>query len=293
MSLPKQAHFAKCCNKTNSGTLSELSIKTESKQLKNRSLKSAISRFSIAYFFMVLFTGGIFQNVHAQCGPNSNGNRNPGGSIGAGTGNLVVIGTNTREGQWARINGISNGNSYLFTISSATSIITVRENSRTGTVVGYGTGSVIIAATSNNDLYVHWNTASCGASATNRTTTVQALPAITSLGSTSGCMGETITINGANLTGATASNVQIGGTAVASIVSNTATQIVATIGTGTTGLVTVDNGAGIATSTSSFTVNALPNDVLSICGFNQHLLRLIYQYCSYWLSVWCKLPVKK
>ena len=141
MSLPKPAHFAKCCNKTNSGTLSELSIKTESKQLKNRSVKSAISRFSIAYFFMVLFAGGIFQNVHAQCTANANSARNPSGSVNAGTGNLVTIETNIREGQWSRISGINNGDSYNFTISQSNDIITVRIGSRTGPVLGFGVGT--------------------------------------------------------------------------------------------------------------------------------------------------------
>jgi hypothetical protein len=83
------------------------------------------------------------------------------------------------------------------------------------------------------------------------------VPTITSLGSTSGCAGTSITINGTNLAGATAANVKIGGTAVTSITSNTATQIVAVIGTGTTGTVTVTNASGTATG-SSFTVNTAP-----------------------------------
>jgi PKD repeat protein len=84
------------------------------------------------------------------------------------------------------------------------------------------------------------------------------IPTITSLGSTSSCPGTNITINGTNLTGATAADVKIGGTAVTAIVSNNGTQIEATIGSGTTGNVTVTTGGGTATSSATFTVNALP-----------------------------------
>ena len=103
------------------------------------------------------------------------------------------------------------------------------------------------------------------------TVIASAIPTITSLGSSSGCVGTSITINGTNLTGATAANVKIGGTAVTSITTNTATQIVAVIGSGTTGNVTVTIGANTATSPSSFTVNQLPSvgvNSPSICSGN-------------------------
>ena len=83
-------------------------------------------------------------------------------------------------------------------------------------------------------------------------------PTITSLGSSSGCAGTVITINGTNFAGIIAANVKIGGTSVANILTNTGTQITATIGAGTTGLVTVQNAAGTATSAGNFTVNAAP-----------------------------------
>jgi len=84
-------------------------------------------------------------------------------------------------------------------------------------------------------------------------------PSISGLGSASGCVGTSITINGTNLTGATAANVKIGGTPVSSITSNSGTQIVAVIGAGTTGFVTVLTAGGTATSSPAvFTVNAAP-----------------------------------
>ena len=83
-------------------------------------------------------------------------------------------------------------------------------------------------------------------------------PVISSLGSTSGCPGTSITINGTNLSGATASGVTIGGTAVSSITSNSGSVLVAIIGSGTTGTVSVTTGSGSATSASTFTVNTPP-----------------------------------
>ncbi|MBA3830262.1 MAG: DUF2341 domain-containing protein, partial [Taibaiella sp.] len=95
--------------------------------------------------------------------------------------------------------------------------------------------------------------------ATDPTTTVGAqvvnAPALTSLGSASGCAGSSITINGTNLSGATAANVQVGGTPVSSITSNSGTQIIAVLGSGTTGFVTVTTAGGTASSSpTSFTV---------------------------------------
>ncbi|TDE45908.1 T9SS type A sorting domain-containing protein [Flavobacterium rhamnosiphilum] len=91
-------------------------------------------------------------------------------------------------------------------------------------------------------------------------------PTITSLDATSGCLGSSITITGTNFTGATAANVKIGGTAVTSITSNSGTVIVAIIGTGTTGTVSVTTADGTATSTQSFTVNDKPTQPSSITG---------------------------
>lgn len=82
-------------------------------------------------------------------------------------------------------------------------------------------------------------------------------PTITSYTPSSGCgLSTSITINGTNLS--SASSVTIGGTAVSSITSNTATQIVAVIGSGTTGTVSVTTAGGTANGAGTFTVNAAP-----------------------------------
>jgi hypothetical protein len=84
-------------------------------------------------------------------------------------------------------------------------------------------------------------------------------PTITNLlTDSSGCVGSNITITGTNLSGATAADVKIGGTAVSSITSNNGSTIVAVIGAGTTGTVSVTTAGGTATSVGTFTVNPNP-----------------------------------
>lgn len=84
------------------------------------------------------------------------------------------------------------------------------------------------------------------------------VPNISSFTPATGCAGSgTVTITGTSFTGATA--VSIGGTAVNSFTVNSATQITATIGSGTTGTIQVTNPVGTANSSGSFTVNAAPN----------------------------------
>jgi hypothetical protein len=80
-----------------------------------------------------------------------------------------------------------------------------------------------------------------------------AVPTITSLGASSGCVGSSLVITGTNLTGATSAT--IGGTA-ATITGNTETTVTVTVGSGTTGTVAVTTPGGTATSAATFTVNA-------------------------------------
>lgn len=83
-------------------------------------------------------------------------------------------------------------------------------------------------------------------------------PKITSFSPTSVCASsnQTVTITGKYFTGA--SSVLIGGTAAASFIVNSDTQITATIGAGTTGVISVTTTNGTATSTSALTVKQKP-----------------------------------
>lgn len=80
-------------------------------------------------------------------------------------------------------------------------------------------------------------------------------PSITSLGSSSGCEGTSLTINGSFLAGATA--VAIGGSP-AIVTATTATSLTVTVGSGTTGTVSVTTPGGTAVSSASFTVFPSP-----------------------------------
>ena len=87
------------------------------------------------------------------------------------------------------------------------------------------------------------------------------LPSITGFSPTSGVVGTSVVITGANFTGATV--VRFGGVAATSFTVNTATQITATVPVGAvTGQIAVTTGAGTATSAGTFTVTAggPPND---------------------------------
>ena len=225
-------------------------------QQNTASLRCKGNWHCISLILLMTILLGFSQIAMGQCNtPNTN--QWPTNAVNAGTGASVQISNQIYEGDYSVITGIINGAQYRFTISQSSDIITVRVGSSNGTILGYGTGAVIVTASAANDLYVHWNTSTCGTNNNNRTGTVQAIPLITGLGSSSGCRGGSITITGNNFSGVTAANVKIGGTSVSSITSVTATQIVAVIANGTTtGTVSVANAAGSSTSASSFTIIA-------------------------------------
>ena len=84
------------------------------------------------------------------------------------------------------------------------------------------------------------------------------IPVITSFTPASGCAGlATVTITGTGFAGATA--VAIGGTPVGAFTVNSPTEIVATVGNGTTGTVSVTTRGGVAISSGTFTVNPVPS----------------------------------
>jgi Metallo-peptidase family M12B Reprolysin-like/Cadherin domain/IPT/TIG domain len=92
---------------------------------------------------------------------------------------------------------------------------------------------------------------------TNFTITLSGGPIITSFTPTSGPIGTVVTITGSNFTGSTA--VAFNGTAASGFTVNSATQITATVAAGTsTGFITVTNGVGTGTSSTTFVVPQVP-----------------------------------
>jgi uncharacterized delta-60 repeat protein len=129
-----------------------------------------------------------------------------------------------------------------------------------GLGVGVGTNKFVYcsALQANGQIIIGGNFTSYNATGRNRLARIfgggGAPPTITSFTPSSGCASSTsVVITGTNFTGATA--VSIGGTAVASFTVNSATQITATVGSGTTGLIVVTTPDGTGTSGSTFTVN--------------------------------------
>ncbi len=172
--------------------------------------------------------------------------------------------------------GASGTNAYYFKASTGQTwnATTITIYNWTGTVGVSGTGPKIYVGSDATGLSatqlakITFNGYSPGAIMLSTGEVVPApVPTITSLGATSGCVGSSLTINGTNLTGATAANVKIGGTAVSSITSNTGTAMVVVVGTGTTGTVAVTTAGGTATSASTYTVNSLPaiSGTVSVC----------------------------
>lgn len=83
------------------------------------------------------------------------------------------------------------------------------------------------------------------------------VPTLTSFTPSSGCSNTgTVVITGTDFSGAT--SVTIGGTAVASYVINSNTQITAVVANGTTGVISVTTPTGSVASTGTFTVNPSP-----------------------------------
>ncbi|WP_304199864.1 T9SS sorting signal type C domain-containing protein [Flavobacterium alvei] len=157
---------------------------------------------------------------------------------------------------WAIDNVTISGNKTIdYTYSwSATPSGTAGLPSGAGTA-STSNNSIVASPTANTAYTVTATNPVSGCTGTSVVNVSILAPTITSISSSSGCVGSTITINGTNLSGAMAANVRIGGTAVASITSNTSTQIVAVVGNGTTGVVTVTISGNTATSALSFTVN--------------------------------------
>ena len=89
-------------------------------------------------------------------------------------------------------------------------------------------------------------------------------PSITSFTPTQGGTDIAVTITGTVFTDATI--VQFGGTDAASFVEDSATQITAVVGSGSTGVVTVTTGGGTGTSSQTFTFTSTSIPTLNEWG---------------------------
>jgi hypothetical protein len=144
---------------------------------------------------------------------------------------VTINGTNLTGATWVKFNGV------MATITSNTA-------TQIGTEVPTGATTGPITAKTPS------GTATSPMSFT--VTTAAVAPTISSFSPSSGPVGTSVTINGTNLTGATW--VKFNGV-MATITSNTATQIGTKVPTGaTTGPITAKTAGGTATSATNFTV---------------------------------------
>jgi hypothetical protein len=155
------------------------------------------------------------------------------GLVGA---TVTITGQNLTNATTLTFNGVGVSS---FTIVSATEITTtVPAGATTGPVAVTTPGGTI-------------------ASTGNFTVTTPA-PTLTSFSPTSGPVGTSVTITGANLTGATA--VSFNGIAAATFTVNSATQITATVPTGaTTGELSLTTPGGTVHSTTTFVIQSSAN----------------------------------
>jgi hypothetical protein len=153
----------------------------------------------------------------------------------ASTGQTVTItGTNFTGATSVSFGGIAASS---FTVVSGTSITAV---------VGSGATGSVLVTTANGT----------GTRAGFTYLTVNPAPTITSFTPNTGKTGQVVTITGTNFTGAT--SVRFGGTAASSFSVVSATSITATVGSGTSGNVSVTTASGTGTL-AGFTYVTVPN----------------------------------
>ncbi len=182
-------------------------------------------------------------SMTANGGSRGNANSPTGGAGGTASGGSTNIsgGNGTAGGTGTGGNGGNGGNTTTTGGAGQPNL-----NGVAGSIPGGGGGGGEKGASST-----------AGGAGANGQIIITCNPTITGLSASSGCAGSTLTITGNSFVGITAANVTIGGTPVTSI-TYTPTSIVAVVGSGTSGTVSVTNIAGTGTSASTFTVNPLP-----------------------------------
>jgi hypothetical protein len=202
--------------------------------------------------------------IPVACGGSISGNTT---SAGNDTGFPACPGTgNNFKGVWHSMTATGTGNltlslcgaswnTYLRVFSGTCGALTCVANNNDS--CGTASGLTFSASTGTNYyILISGTGAAIGGAYTLTSSCPAVTPFISGFTPVSGCAGTGITINGSLLSGAT--SVTIGGTAVASIVSNTANQIVVIAGNGATGVISVTTPLGIATSAQTFSFVSSP-----------------------------------
>ena len=173
-------------------------------------------------------------------------------------------------------------------------IITILHLQSTPSSSATPSGSVAAGVLTDNlsglmleQLYYYWVRSNCGSgdlsdwTASSTFTTLEVAPTITSFTPSGGCPSiAEVVVTGTNFGGVTI--VTIGGTAVTSFTVDNATQITATVGAGSDGVIYVENTAGNASSVGSFTftvgsasITAQPDATLDIVAGNVDVISVV------------------
>ncbi|MDG1735527.1 MAG: GEVED domain-containing protein, partial [Crocinitomicaceae bacterium] len=248
-------------------------------------MKKNIYVFLIALPFVILFSA--FDAYGQACCSSESYGQFPASTYSClnTDGTVETITTTGRGGEYSRVDVI-NGYEYSFqttklnlnngnvnakhvSITNADGSSCLADRQQTGEA-----GWLVWTATYTGELrfYSHKksNCASDAGTSYTRKIKCQAPPVITSFTPSAVCQGASVTITGTNLASATA--VTVGGVSV-TVTSNTATEIIATIGVGPSGDVSVTNSFGTGVSSNELTVKEQPqglsvssNGVTNVCS---------------------------
>jgi hypothetical protein len=154
-------------------------------------------------------------------------------------------------------------------------------------VTGAGVLTAGLTSLTSGTTYYYWVRSNCGSgdlsdwTSSSSFTTLEVAPAITSFTPSGGCASlAEVVVTGTNFGGVT--TMTIGGTAVTSFTVDSDTQITATVGVGSDGVIYVENTAGNASSGSSFTftvgsasITTQPEATLDIAAGNSDVISVV------------------
>lgn len=204
---------------------------------------------------IIFFFGTLSNNVLAQCTSSNAGNSSP--QSVDNSGDSQTWSQNAKS--YVKLTGVVNGTTYRISSSNSNDYITVRTSNNGGTVIKYGKTDLDFTATATSTVYIITNTnSSCGTNGSSRTITLTPVPNITGVTS-SACVGGTVSVTGAALSGVT--SVSVNGKNAPDFTINSSTSISVTIPSGaTSGKVSVTSPGGTVQSSSSVTINTSPTD---------------------------------